>query len=206
MNKNIKSLIKTLHILFACLWLGASASVVLLQYIKGWSDNSQELAALNWDLSLLDFILIIPGAMGCLLTGFLICKTTGWGFTRYRWVIVKWIVTLTGILVGSALLGPWQMQMVRLSRQPENTLVTGASYDLIRSFFTLVGSLQVLLLVFIVAVSALKPWGKRLSRQKESGTLQSQVSSSRNLSTDGQPVLHVSNLVEPPGDSVNPSF
>ncbi len=169
MNRRVKSLIKAFHILFACLWLGASASVVLLQYLRGWSKNSQELAALNWDFSLLDFILIIPGATASLLTGFLICKTSGWGFTRYRWVIVKWIATLSGISVGTVLLGPWQMQMAKLSSQPENALVSGGAYDMIRTHFTLVGSLQVLLLVFIVAVSVLKPWGKRLSRQEEDG-------------------------------------
>jgi len=172
MNKNLRTFIKILHLLFACLWLGASASIVLLQCLRGWSENSQELAALNLDFSILDFALIIPGALGSLLTGFWICKTTNWGFTRYRWVIAKWIGTLSGILVGSALLGPWQIQMVRLSSQPEDALVNGYSYGLIRTLFTLVGSLQVLLLVFIVAVSVLKPWGKRLSRQKEVGTLE----------------------------------
>ena len=115
MNKVIKSLIKTLHILSACLWLGASASLVLLQCTKGWSEDSQLLLALNQNFSLLDIVLIIPGALGSAVTGFVICKTTGWGFTRYRWIIVKVILTLIAILVGTALLGPWQLQMVKLS-------------------------------------------------------------------------------------------
>jgi hypothetical protein len=34
MNKITKSLMKTLHILSACLWLGASASLVLLQFAR----------------------------------------------------------------------------------------------------------------------------------------------------------------------------
>ena len=126
MNQNRKSLVKTLHILSASLWLGASASLILLQCLRGWSDNRQELSALSQIFSILDFALIIPGAVGSLLTGFWICKTTSWGFTRYRWVIVKWIGTLCGILVGSAMLGPWQMQMSKLSSQLETTLVTGS--------------------------------------------------------------------------------
>jgi hypothetical protein len=138
------------------------------------------------------------------LTGFLICKTTSWGFTRYRWVIAKWIGTLSGILVGSALLGPWQMQMVELSSQPESNFVTGASYGLMRTLFTLVGSLQVILLVLIVAVSVMKPWSKRLSRQTEASTLLNKIPPSKNLSPAGQTVLHGSNLVKPPGDPVIP--
>jgi uncharacterized membrane protein len=175
MNKIRRSLIKILHLLFACFWLGASASIVLLQCVKGWSVDGQQLAALNRNFSVLDFALIIPGALGSLVTGYLICRTTSWGFTRYRWVVMKWILTITAVLIGTALLGPWQMQMVKLSGQPGSLLVTSTlyhSYDLIRFLFTLVGSLQVLLLLSLIAISVRKPWGKCLLKQKEIRTLE----------------------------------
>jgi Predicted integral membrane protein (DUF2269) len=172
MNKNGKSVIKTLHILFACLWLGAAASVVLLQCARGWSENSQELAALNVNFSIVDFGLIIPGAMGSLLTGFWICKTTSWGFTHYRWLVAKWIGALGGILVGTALLGPWQLQLVKQSSLMANAIGASPSYDLIRTLFTLAGFLQVLLLIIMVAVSVRKPSGKRLASQKETGAIE----------------------------------
>ena len=40
-------------------------------------------------------------------------------------------------------------------------------YEVIRILFTVVGFLQVITLVCIVTISALKPWGKRVSKQKE---------------------------------------
>jgi len=172
MDKNSRHLLKTIHILFACMWLGSSASVVLLQCARGWSRSNPGLALLNQDFALMDFALIIPGAVGSLLTGFWICKTTNWGFTRYRWVIAKWIGTLSGILIGSALLGPWQMRMVELSRLAEHAQETGPSYDLIRTLFTLAGAFQVLLLVCIVAISAYKPWGKRLPKQEQTRAIE----------------------------------
>ena len=172
-----KSFAKTLHILFACMWLGSSGSVVLLQCTRGWSGRSQDLAALNVNFSILDFALIIPGAVGSLLTGFWICRTTTWGFTRYRWVIAKWAGTLFGILVGSALLGPWQLQMVRLSSQTNVALSASGAYPTVRTFFTLTGILQVALLVFILTISVRKPWGKHLSRQKESGKFEPRIAS-----------------------------
>ncbi|HLO29552.1 MAG TPA: hypothetical protein VK249_10480, partial [Anaerolineales bacterium] len=82
-------------------------------------------------------------------------------------IIVKAILTFSAILVGTVLLGPWQMQMVKLSGQLENTVRMDASYDLIRSLFTLIGSLQVFMLIGILVISVFKPWGKRISRQKE---------------------------------------
>jgi predicted integral membrane protein DUF2269 len=167
MNKITKSSIKTLHILCACLWLGAAASLLLLQCARGWSEDRGYLLALNQNFSLMDIALIIPGAVGSAVTGFVICKTTSWGFTRYRWIIVKAVLTITAILVGTVLLGPWQMQMVKLSGQLESTWMIDTSYDLIRSLFTLVSSLQVLMLMYILAISAFKPWGKRFSAKKE---------------------------------------
>ncbi len=161
MNK----LLKTLHIMSACLWLGASSSVVVLQCWRGWSENESEISHLNLNLSLLDFALIIPGAMGSLLTGFFICKTTSWRFFRYRWVIVKWIGTLSGILVGTVLLGPWQIKLVNLSGELAGPPVSGGEYDLVRLPFTIIGFLQVYLLITMIGVSVLKPWGKRLPKQ-----------------------------------------
>lgn len=170
MNKKTKCLVKTLHLLSACLWLGAATSVVLLQCLKGWSEDGRLLLALNENFSILDFAVIIPGAMGSALTGFVMCKKTSWGFTRYWWIMAKGLMTIAAIQVGTALLGPWQMKMVELSRQPGNV-----SYDLIRALFTAAGFVQVIMLVCIVTISAFKPWGRRVVRQKETNTIHPQA-------------------------------
>jgi hypothetical protein len=171
MSKNMKCLIKTLHLLFACLWLGAATSIVLLQCLKGWIDDGQLLLALNQNFSILDFALIIPGAMGSALTGYIMCKKTSWGFTRYWWIITKGILTMTLILIGTACLGPWQLKMVELSESTGNSLMANASYDVVRILFTAVGFLQVIALASIVTISALKPWGKRVSKQKKANVI-----------------------------------
>jgi hypothetical protein len=167
MSKNMKCLIKTLHLLSACLWLGAAASIVLLQCLKGWADDGRLLLTLNQNFSILDFALIIPGTMGSALTGYIMCTKTSWGLTRYWWIITKEILTITLILIGSACLGPWQLKMVELSQPMGSVLIANASYDVIRILFTAVGFLQVITLVGIVTISALKPWGKRVSKQNE---------------------------------------
>jgi hypothetical protein len=154
--------------------LGTATSVVLLQCLKGWSEDGPLLLALNQNFSILDFALIIPGAMGSALTGFVMCKKTSWGFLRYRWIITKEVLTITLILIGTACLGPLQMKMVELSEQPGNVLIASASYNLIRAVFTVVGFLQVIMLVCIVTISAVKPWGKRIARTQEGGMLQHQ--------------------------------
>ncbi len=160
-------LIKTLHIVFACLWLGTAASVVVLQCVRGWSEDHRQLSSLNMELAALDASLIIPAAVGSLLTGTLICRTTSWHFFRYRWVIVKWIGTVSGILLGTLLLGPWQIQMVNLSAELTGAPAAGSPYTSIRLPFTIIGFLQVYLLITMIGISVLKPWGKRVAKPEQ---------------------------------------
>ncbi len=166
MKKKKRAFIKTFHVLSASLWLGASASIVLMQSLGGWSTDVHELAAMNRGFTYLDIGLIIPGAVGSLLTGFLLCKTTGWGFIRYRWVITKWAATLIGILAGSALLGPWQLQMLRLTAQTDVNLLS-ETYQTVRLSFTLLGAVQLILLLMVVTISISKPWGKAPARKPD---------------------------------------
>jgi uncharacterized membrane protein len=171
MSKQMKALVKTLHIVSACLWLGSAACIVLLQCLRGWADEPRLLLALNESFSILDFAFIIPAAMGSAFTGLLMCLKTSWGVTRYWWILTKVILTLSLILIGTAFLGPWQLQMVELSRQPDSILDPGGAYDLIRLPFTLIGVLQVLWLITIVAVSVRKPWGRRIAKDKTAHVL-----------------------------------
>ena len=67
------------------------------------------------------------------------------------------------------------MKMVELSEQPVNSLIANASYNLVCILFTAVGLLQVIMLVCIVTISAVKPWGKRVARTKEGSMLQHQT-------------------------------
>ncbi len=164
MNNKTKSIVKTLHIIFACLWLGASTSIVLLQDLMGWSSDLDELAMLNKGFTYLDFLLIIPGAVGSALTGLIMCKFTRVGFTRYRWIIAKWTACIAGILVGAALLGPWQLQMLKLT-SPAAGNILADTYNTVRLSFSVIGLLQVILLIFIVTVSIRKPWSKGPFRQ-----------------------------------------
>ncbi len=91
------------------------------------------------------------------------CLKTSWGLTRYWWIITKGILTFGLILIGTALLGPWQLRLLDLSSRPANGL--SGPYDTIRMLFKAVGFLQVLWLIAILAISVRKPWGKRIAEQ-----------------------------------------
>lgn len=58
------------------------------------------LYGINLSMKFVDDWIIIPGAMGSLLTGVLYTVFTRWGWFKHRWITVKWAITIFGILFG----------------------------------------------------------------------------------------------------------
>lgn len=46
-------------------------------------------------LKFLDDYMVIVGANGCLLTGLVYSIFTNFGFVKFRWVTIKWLLTLS---------------------------------------------------------------------------------------------------------------
>ena len=70
------------HIGFAALWTGTVLSMFLLSFRNMNSDNVDILYALNSAINLLDDYLVIPSAIGSVLTATLLCWVTNYGFTK----------------------------------------------------------------------------------------------------------------------------
>jgi uncharacterized membrane protein len=84
-----KACLKGFHIFFVCAWIGTALSIVLLGFVKGNTPNGDELYAVNASIKLIDDFIIIPAALGSLITGMLICWLTNWRLFKFKWVIVK---------------------------------------------------------------------------------------------------------------------
>lgn len=157
------------HIIFATLWTGTVLSMALIAINNRNTPNGDELHALNAVINLLDDCVVIPSAIGSLFTGALLCWLTVWGFVKFYWVIVKWVSTLVLIIFGTFWLYPWANAATSISdlerlRAFENPLYMFDSQGVI------IGTIiQVLYLFFIIAISVLKPWGRRnIKGQSES--------------------------------------
>ncbi len=64
----------------------------------------------------IDDFIIIPGAMGCLLTGLIYSVFTNWGWFKYNWIIVKWCINIYGVIFGTFWLGPWLNSLLSISK------------------------------------------------------------------------------------------
>ncbi len=90
-NVKQKNWLLSAHVAFAALWTGTVLSMFVLALRNQNSTNADVLHALNSAINLLDDYVVIPSALGSLLTGTLLCWLTVWGFFKHYWVIAKWV-------------------------------------------------------------------------------------------------------------------
>ncbi|XGV94746.1 MAG: hypothetical protein ACAF41_18610 [Leptolyngbya sp. BL-A-14] len=136
--------------------------------------NGDELFAINSVLKLLDDFVIIPSATLSSITGALLCWLTTWGFVKHYWVIVKWIATVTLIVVGTAWLGPWTNAITAISQTERLQALQNPLYVWDQKTLMIGAIAQTISLLAIMAISVLKPWGRRkLKVQNEASTANS---------------------------------
>ncbi len=160
-----KNWLLSVHVASSGIWLGTALCLVAIAIIKRDTTNGNELYGINSVLKFMDDWVIIPTAMLSLLTGGFLCWLTIWGFTKHYWVIVKWVATVTLIATGTIWLGPWLNGMTAISQAERLQASSNPLYLFDRQGVIIGGLIQTASLLAIIAISVLKPWGRRLSKQ-----------------------------------------
>jgi hypothetical protein len=153
--------LKSVHIFFACIWIGAGVSLILMQLaLTGTTDGM--LSGIDVSMKFIDDFIIIPGAFGSLITGLLYSLFTNWGFFKHNWVTVKWIINVGGIIFGTFWLGPWLNSLPPVSAELGLKALSDPAYLYNKTMNLYFAPIQVGTLVFAAFISVLKPWkGKR---------------------------------------------
>jgi hypothetical protein len=149
------------HVAFIAIWAGTVLSMVLILLVNRNTANGDELYALNRIVKLLDDFVVIPTAIATVLTGGLLCGLTVWGFVKFYWVIVKWITTLALVIFGMFWLFPWSNAMTSISNTERLKALENPLYVFDDKGIVIGSVTQVLCLLVIIAISVLKPWGRR---------------------------------------------
>ena len=152
--------LKCFHIFFAGLWVGAAACLTLKQFFINPSDG-MELYGVTSTLKFIDDFIIIPGALGSLLTALIYSIWTNWGWFRHRWITVKWCINLYGVIFGTVCLGPWLNSLPPIVREQGLSALSDAAFLENRQKLMIFGTFQALTIVLACFVSVLKPWKKR---------------------------------------------
>lgn len=161
-----KNWLLSAHIGFAALWTGTVLSMFLLSLRNTKSVNADVLNTLDSAINLLDDWIVIPSAIGSVVTATFLCWMTNYGFTKFYWVITKWVLTTGLVLFGTFWLFPWGNAAEKLSGQEGLQALNNLVYGFDAKGVLLGTLIQVLSLVVIIGISVLKPWGRRPDKAK----------------------------------------
>ena len=152
--------LKGFHLFFVCIWVGGGVTLILMQLCLKATEGGM-LHGLDTAMKFVDDFIIIPGAFGCLITGLLFALFTNWGFFKHRWITVKWIVNIGGIIFGTFWLGPWLNSLPPISGNLGLAALSDPVYVHGKMMNSWWGPVQVLTLIAAAFISVLKPWKKK---------------------------------------------
>jgi hypothetical protein len=156
-----RMVLKICHLTLAGLWVGGAVTLNLMMLALEPAETGQQLYGYDLARMFVDDCIIVPAALGCLASGFLISWLTPWGFFRHRWVTVKWILTVACILIGTFILGPPVNDQPAISGSMGLAALRDPAYAANHLSTVLGGMVLILSIVFMVAISVLKPWQKK---------------------------------------------
>lgn len=161
MTPNQIKTLKVFHILFACFWTSCVLVITALSFLAPRFQTGDEIYAFNVIYHFIDLGLLTPAAVLTFLTGLIYSIFTPWGFFKHRWIIIKWIITLTLILVGTFYLGPMVQKLLSIADQERALALSNAYYLHGQKVGLYAGLLNSTLLIAAVFISTFKPWRKK---------------------------------------------
>ena len=158
--------LKAIHLLFAAVWTSSGITLIALQ-LGLTPTNGGELHGMLLAAKFVDDFMIVPAAIGCLMTGLIYSIWTNWGFFKHRWITVKWIINVGGILFGTFFLGVWLNSLPPIAAELGMDALNDPVFLHNQSQNLTWGSIQVSTIVFALVISALKPWGRKKAAGSE---------------------------------------
>jgi len=160
LNSNQIRILKIIHIFFFVSWIGGGIGLISLMFLAQ-PHFPDDIYMKYRSMQVIDDYIIIPGALGSLFTGLIYSIWTNWGFFRWRWLTVKWTLTVAQILFGTFALGPWLNGNVDIAMKLRAAALSNPGFAQNASHIQLWGTVQVLFLLFMVIISVIKPWKKK---------------------------------------------
>jgi uncharacterized membrane protein len=152
--------LKIAHIISVTLWFGGIISLVALRSGINLSVY-EEVNATYQSMRVIDDYIIRNGAQGILLTSIIYSIWTNWGFFKNRWVAVKWVVFLAQMLFGIIFLNTWVGANISMLSAEKGLALSNPVFIQNHSFIQIGAISQIILVIFLICVSVLKPWKKK---------------------------------------------
>lgn len=163
MTPGFRKFMLTAHVVCSVGWVGALAAFLVLSVAGLISDHAETVRASYVASGLITGFVIVPFALGSLLTGIIEALGTQWGLFRHYWVIFKLAIAVTATLMLLLKTGP-------ISDIADLAAETALSVSDLRGLkFSLAGHAVggLLILLWAAALAVYKPRGAtRCGRRK----------------------------------------
>ncbi|WP_337654532.1 hypothetical protein [Bilophila wadsworthia] len=149
-----------LHLFFAALWGGGATTMVLL-FCLFHPSTAHEQITFSKILFYIDFIIVGPGAGGCLATGLIYSLYGNWGFFKFRWITLKYVINILFITYGMLVFLPFTHgQYSYYLSQPTEAIIPEESIWM-NIFCTSQNFCTILMFLFVVYLSVFKSVKKK---------------------------------------------
>ena len=146
------------------IWIGAALFTVLIRLYNGAMQSDEALTTLHI-LSNKSDILIYTSVAGVLITSLMIATMTKWGFFKFRWMTIVWIIFFANIIMGVVVLSPLKKNILAIAEMEGLAALQSPIYVRNHALLTIGGIIQVLLLALAILIVKLKPWGGKQVQQ-----------------------------------------
>jgi uncharacterized membrane protein len=153
--------LKILHIIFVALWFGGIISLLTLRLGLNLSVFDQVNVTYN-NMKIIDDYLIRNGAQGILITSVVYGFCTNWGFFKHKWIAVKLVVFISQMIFGIFFLNSWMGANIAMLNTEKVMALNNPAFIHNNSLIQLGIVSQLILIIFLICISVLKPWKKKM--------------------------------------------
>lgn len=104
LSANGMKILKIAHIICGIMWIGGVLALVCIM-LGSHPITPDQIYIAALDQLLIDEWFLIPGGIGIVITSLVYSILTKWGFFKFRWITVKWFITIFLVIIGKAYMG-----------------------------------------------------------------------------------------------------
>jgi hypothetical protein len=149
--------LKIFHIVFITLMLGGILSSLALRFQLQLA-SFDEVNVTYKSLKTISDHIIRYGAQGIIITGLIYSIWTNWGFIKYKWIAVKWIVFFTQTLFGIFFIDRWMVENITMLEIQKSMALSNSAFIHNQSLIQFGAIAQSTLIICLICISVLKPW------------------------------------------------
>ncbi|HWO95277.1 MAG TPA: DUF2269 family protein [Bacillus sp. (in: firmicutes)] len=159
--------LKIIHIILVALFFGGIMSSLALSWGVKLAAYEETFETYKSMVIISDYIVRI-GAVGTLLIGFVYGIFTKWGFFKHKWLTVKWILFVLQTFIGIFVIDQLMTTNMAILEAEKSMALNNPVFMHNHSIRQYAVILQVVITLFIICISVIKPWKQKklLSKPK----------------------------------------